>query len=208
MLYRPDHARVLVFPFVFIGFVIALVPARIRARDRRVSLRRPDGPRQGLSDARSAALHRSAIQHPVSAPDHGAGRHRPAGRRRLHQHAVSAPAHLWLAGVGGRAAGHRGRARGPDGRAQRHARRSEERADPVRGAGIPGAAAGDGADLQSHAVSRPRRLGHHRAVPAGAVRELGRRSAPIAPLVLVVALFFVPGLNRWFWQTVFDRLRA
>jgi Zn-dependent protease len=34
------------------------------------------------------------------------------------------------------------------------------------------------------------------------VRELGRRMAPIGPLVLVVALFFVPGLNRWFWQSV------
>jgi hypothetical protein len=27
--------------------------------------------------------------------------------------------------------------------------------------------------------------------------------APIAILVLVAALFFVPGLSRWLWQTVF-----
>jgi hypothetical protein len=27
--------------------------------------------------------------------------------------------------------------------------------------------------------------------------------APIAILVLVAALFFVPGLSRWLWQTIF-----
>jgi Zn-dependent protease len=35
------------------------------------------------------------------------------------------------------------------------------------------------------------------------LRALGRRVAPFAILVLVAALFFVPGLNRWLWQTVF-----
>ena len=35
------------------------------------------------------------------------------------------------------------------------------------------------------------------------LRALGRRVAPIAILVLVAALFFVPGLSRWLWQTVF-----
>ena len=39
-------------------------------------------------------------------------------------------------------------------------------------------------------------------LPSG-LRRLGRRMAPLAPLVLVVALFFVPGLNQWFWQTVY-----
>ena len=38
----------------------------------------------------------------------------------------------------------------------------------------------------------------------GPLRELGRRVAPIAILVLVVALFFVPGLSRWLWQTIFS----
>jgi Zn-dependent protease len=36
----------------------------------------------------------------------------------------------------------------------------------------------------------------------GTVRNWGRRLAPIAPVVLVLALFFVPGLNRWFWTVV------
>jgi Zn-dependent protease len=35
------------------------------------------------------------------------------------------------------------------------------------------------------------------------VRRLGRRMAAIAPLILVLSLFFVPGLSRSFWQTVF-----
>jgi Zn-dependent protease len=35
------------------------------------------------------------------------------------------------------------------------------------------------------------------------VRETGRRMASIGPLILVVALFLVPGLNRSFWQLVF-----
>jgi Zn-dependent protease len=35
------------------------------------------------------------------------------------------------------------------------------------------------------------------------LRALGRSVATIAILVLVAALFFVPGLSRWLWQTVF-----
>jgi Zn-dependent protease len=35
------------------------------------------------------------------------------------------------------------------------------------------------------------------------VRRLARRAAFWAPLVLVVALFFVPGVLRWFWNSVF-----
>ncbi len=35
------------------------------------------------------------------------------------------------------------------------------------------------------------------------LRELGRRMAPLGPLVLVMALFLVPGLNTWFWQFVY-----
>lgn len=38
----------------------------------------------------------------------------------------------------------------------------------------------------------------------GPVRRLGRRFAPIGPLVLLLALFFVPGLNRSFWNIVYD----
>jgi Zn-dependent protease len=36
----------------------------------------------------------------------------------------------------------------------------------------------------------------------GTVRRWGRRFAPIAPLILLLALFFVPGLNNWFWSLV------
>jgi Zn-dependent protease len=35
------------------------------------------------------------------------------------------------------------------------------------------------------------------------MRALGRRFAPIAPVIVVVALFFVPGLNKWFWDVVY-----
>lgn len=35
------------------------------------------------------------------------------------------------------------------------------------------------------------------------LRQLGRRVAPVAILVLVAALFFVPGLSGWFWQMIF-----
>ena len=37
-----------------------------------------------------------------------------------------------------------------------------------------------------------------------AVRDLGRRLAMWGPIILVAALFLVPGLNRWFWQFVLD----
>jgi Zn-dependent protease len=36
------------------------------------------------------------------------------------------------------------------------------------------------------------------------LRELGRRIGPFAIIALVAALFFVPGLNRWFWQFILD----
>jgi Zn-dependent protease len=35
------------------------------------------------------------------------------------------------------------------------------------------------------------------------LQALGRRVAPVAILILVAALFFVPGLSRWLWQTIF-----
>jgi len=39
-------------------------------------------------------------------------------------------------------------------------------------------------------------------LPRG-VREWGRRAAMIAPVLLVLALFFVPGVSRWFWDVVY-----
>lgn len=36
-----------------------------------------------------------------------------------------------------------------------------------------------------------------------AIREQGRRFAPLAPVILLLALFFVPGLNQWFWDTIY-----
>jgi Zn-dependent protease len=35
------------------------------------------------------------------------------------------------------------------------------------------------------------------------LRDLGRRVAPVAILVLVAALFLVPGLSRWLWEIIF-----
>jgi len=35
------------------------------------------------------------------------------------------------------------------------------------------------------------------------LRDWGRRAAMIAPVLLVLALFFVPGLARWFWDVVY-----
>jgi Zn-dependent protease len=39
-------------------------------------------------------------------------------------------------------------------------------------------------------------------LPANA-RRFGRRLAPLGPAILFVALFLVPGLNNWFWDLVF-----
>jgi Zn-dependent protease len=37
----------------------------------------------------------------------------------------------------------------------------------------------------------------------GKVREWGRSAAQFAPILLVLALFFVPRLNPWFWDIVY-----
>jgi Zn-dependent protease len=39
-------------------------------------------------------------------------------------------------------------------------------------------------------------------LPYGA-QQWGRRAAMVAPVLLVLALFFVPGLNRWFWDLIY-----
>jgi Zn-dependent protease len=39
-------------------------------------------------------------------------------------------------------------------------------------------------------------------LPYGA-QQWGRRAAMVAPVILVLALFFVPGLSRWFWDIVY-----
>jgi Zn-dependent protease len=36
------------------------------------------------------------------------------------------------------------------------------------------------------------------------VRQWGRRAGLIAPVILVVAFFFVPGLSSWFWDLVYN----
>jgi Zn-dependent protease len=36
-----------------------------------------------------------------------------------------------------------------------------------------------------------------------AVRQLGRRIAPIGPVILVLLLFVVPTVNHWFWDAVY-----
>src|SRR5262249_33427064 len=38
---------------------------------------------------------------------------------------------------------------------------------------------------------------------SGKTRNWGRRTAPIAPIILVVGLFLIPGLNGWFWDVVY-----
>lgn len=37
----------------------------------------------------------------------------------------------------------------------------------------------------------------------GSVQRWGRRAAMVAPVLLVLALFFVPGVSRWFWDVVY-----
>ena len=39
-------------------------------------------------------------------------------------------------------------------------------------------------------------------LPYGA-QQWGRRAAMVAPVLLVLAFFFVPGLSRWFWDIVY-----
>ena len=169
MLYRPDHARLLVFPFVFIGFVISLclhefghAIVAYHCGDRTVR----DKGYLTLDPLRYTDLQYSILFPLLIMALGGIGL--PGGAVYINTH-VSAPARLWCAGVGGRAARDGGRARGLDGGACGGAAIRRHRAGAVCGAGVSGAAAGDGADVQSHPVSRPRRLGHHRAVPAGAV---------------------------------------
>jgi Zn-dependent protease len=36
-----------------------------------------------------------------------------------------------------------------------------------------------------------------------AVRDVGRRIAPIGPVLLVLALFVIPAVNVWFWDTLY-----
>jgi Zn-dependent protease len=35
------------------------------------------------------------------------------------------------------------------------------------------------------------------------VRQMGRRMAPIGPLIVVIALIAIPEVNNWFWDTIY-----
>ena len=148
MLYRPDHARALVFPFVFIGFVISLclhefghAIVAYHCGDRTVR----DKGYLTLDPLRYTDLQYSILFPLMIMALGGIGL--PGGavyintqylRRRAYGALVSAGGPLGTAVVLAVA----------DGGVCGGAATRQHRAGAVRGAGIPGAAAGDGADLQ------------------------------------------------------------
>ncbi|MGH6769243.1 MAG: site-2 protease family protein [Xanthobacteraceae bacterium] len=201
MIYRPDHARVLVFPFVMIGFVIALclhefghAVVAYHCGDTTV---REKG-YLTLDPLRYTDLQYSIIFPLLIMAIGGIGL--PGGavyintlhlRRRIYGALVSAGGPLGTAVV------------------LAVLMALLNAATPVAG-GILYAALAFLALLQVtvlvfNLVPCPGLDGWgivEPFLPAG-VRRLGRRMAPLGPLVLVAVLFFVPGVSRWFWTSVF-----
>jgi Zn-dependent protease len=203
MLYRPDHARLLVFPFVFIGFVIALCVHEfghaIVAYHCGDTTVREKG-YLTLDPLRYTDLQFSIVFPLIIMALGGIGL--PGGAVYINMHNLRRPIYGALVSAGG-----------PVGTAVVlavlmllfSAVPQLAGTAPVLYAALAFLALLQVTALLFNLLPCPGLDGWGIVEPflPASVRALGRRFAPIAILILVAALFFVPGLSRWFWQTVF-----
>ncbi len=203
MVYRPDHARALVFPFVFIGFVISLclhefghAIAAYHCGDRTVR----DKGYLTLDPLRYTDLQYSIIFPLVIMALGGIGL--PGGavyintqylRRRAYGALVSAGGPLGTAVVLAALL------------ALFAAVPQLASTAPVLYAALAFLALLQVTALIFNLIPCPGLDGWGIIEPflPAPLRAFGRRVAPVAILILVAALFFVPGLSAWFWQFVF-----
>jgi Zn-dependent protease len=203
MLYRPDHARALVFPFVFIGFVISLclhefghAIVAYHCGDRTVR----DKGYLTLDSLRYTDLQFSILFPLLIMALGGIGL--PGGavyintqylRRRIDGALVSAGGPLGTAVVLAILIG------------VLSAVPQMATTAPVLYVALAFLALLQVTALLFNLIPCPGLDGWGIIEPLlpAPLRRAGRRIAPIAILVLVAALFFVPGLSRWLWQTIF-----
>jgi Zn-dependent protease len=203
MLYRPDHARALVFPFVFIGFVISLclhefghAIVAYHCGDRSVR----DKGYLTLDPLRYTDLQYSIVFPLLIMALGGIGL--PGGavyintlhlRRRIDAALVSAGGPLGTAVVLAALMALLGTV--PQIAATA----------PVLYAALAFLALLQVTALIFNLIPCPGLDGWGIIEPflPTPLRKLGRRAAPFALLVFVAALFFVPGLSRWLWQLIF-----
>jgi Zn-dependent protease len=203
MLYRPDHARALVFPFVFIGFVISLClhefgHAIVAYHCGDWTVR--DKGYLTLDPLRYTDLQFS-ILFPILIMALG-GIGLPGGAVYINMHLLRRRIYGTLVSAGG-----------PVGTvvvlvalmALFSAAPQLPATAPVLYAALAFLALLQVTALIFNLIPCPGLDGWGIIEPSlpAPLRELGRRVAPFAILVLVAALFFVPGLSRWLWQTVF-----
>lgn len=203
MVCRPDHARLLVFPFVFIGFVIALclhefghAIVAYHCGDRTVR----DKGYLTLDPLRYTDLQYSIVFPLLIMVLGGIGL--PGGavyintqylRRRIYGALVSAGGPLATAAVLAVLM------------VSLNAPQFAEKA-PVLYAALAFLALLQVTALMFNLIPCPGLDGWGILEPflPASLRRLGRRIAPFAIIILVAALFLVPGLNRWFWQSILE----
>ncbi len=203
MLYRPDHARMLVFPFVFIGFVISLclhefghAIVAYHCGDRTVR----DKGYLTLDPLRYTDLQYSILFPLIIMALGGIGL--PGGAVYINLHYLRRPIYGSLVSAGG-----------PLGTAVVlallmalfAAAPEMSKTAPVLYVALAFLALLQVTALIFNLIPCPGLDGWGIIEPflPEPLQALGRRVAPIAILILVAALFFVPGLSRWLWQTVF-----
>ncbi|HET7155227.1 MAG TPA: site-2 protease family protein [Hyphomicrobiaceae bacterium] len=204
MLYRPDHARALVFPFVFIGFVISLCVHEFghaivayHCGDRTVR----DKGYLTLDPLRYTDLQFSIIFPLIIMALGGIGL--PGGAVYINMNYLRRRSYGALVSAGG-----------PLGTAVVLAVLMAlfaavpqlAKTAPVLYAALAFLALLQVTALIFNLIPCPGLDGWGIIEPflPEPLRALGRRGAPIAILLLVAALFFVPGLSGWFWQTIFS----
>ena len=203
MLYRPDHARALVFPFVFIGFVISLCVHEFghaivayHCGDRTVR----DKGYLTLDPLRYTDLQYS-ILFPILIMALG-GIGLPGGAVYINLHYLRRPIYGSLVSAGG-----------PLGTAVVLAALMAVFAAvpqlsataPVLYMALAFLALLQVTALIFNLIPCPGLDGWGIIEPflPAPLRDLGRRVSSFAILLLVAALLLVPGLSRWLWQTVF-----
>jgi Zn-dependent protease len=202
MLYRPDQARFLVFPFVFIGFVISLCVhefghAIVAYHCGDTTVR--DKGYLTLDPLRYTDLQYSILFPLIIMALGGIGL--PGGAVYINLHHLRRPIYGSLVSAGG-----------PIGTAVVLALLMALFAlvpdlpatAPVLYAALAFLALLQVTALIFNLIPCPGLDGWGILEPflPAPLRDFGRRMASIAILILVAALFFVPGLNRWLWQTI------